>query len=544
MDIAYQVIQFFSFAINIALGIIVFFGRPKDRVRRYFVLFVFAIAFWILTLYFFYRLTDPVLVYEFGKLNFVFAELIFYFLALFVEVFPGENSSISRRRLWLISSWTAGLVLLTQFTPFVDRAELIDGPERSTVFGPLYPLFILHCVFFAVYSVVRLVRKYRRISAGDVRRYQITYFAIGWAFTVVLAIATQIIIPYFTGNYDFQNIGPAWTIFLVGATAIAIVRHRLLSLKVVAAEFFATAVILVYVIEVGYSRTLNEIVIRSAGLLITVFFAMLLIRSVRAEVQRREEVQKLAVDLRLANTKLAEMSDMKSNFISIASHQLRAPIGGVRAYLSMLRDGDFGKLGKKLDDVIDLNLDTLNHTLHVIETFLNVTRIEAGKMDLNREPVDLCVMTREIYRELALSASRKKIRLVFSCPQKSALVRADKEKLRNVVFNLIENALKYTEHGTIKTTIVIGPKRVELRVTDTGIGIAPEEVLKLFAKFVRAGGGLKISHGSGLGLYIVKTLIEAHGGEAFVESPGVGKGSTFGFRLPAGRQGMAAGKVR
>ncbi len=164
-----------------------------------------------------------------------------------------------------------------------------------------------------------------------------------------------------------------------------------------------------------------------------------------------------------------------------------------------------------------------------------MTRIEAGKMDLNKEPVDLCPMTRDIYKELALTASRKKIRLVLSCPQKIAMVRADKEKLRNVIFNLIENALKYTERGVIKTTITGDPKHVVMRVTDTGIGIAPEEVPQLFAKFVRAGGGLKISHGSGLGLYIVKTLIEAHGGTAFVESPGTGKGSTFGFRMPVGK---------
>ncbi len=534
MEIVFQVIQFFSFAINIALGVLVFFGRPKARVRRYFVLFVFSIAFWILTLYFFYQLTDPTVVYELGKLNFVFAELIFYFLALFVEVFPEENHAVPQRRFWLISLWTAALVVLTQFTPLVDGAEIIKGLERVTVFGPLYGLFIVHCVFFAVYSILRLVWKYRRLSAGDMRRLQISYFAIGWVFTVVLAIATQIFIPFFTGNYDLQNVGPAWTVFMVGFTAVAIIRHRLLSLKIVAAELFAMAVVLIYVVEVGSSRTSAELALRISGLVVTVFFALQLIRSVRDEVRRREEIQKLADDLSIANEKLEELSEMKSNFVSIASHQLRAPIGGVRGYLSMLREGDFGKLPNKVHDLLDLNLDSLNHTLHVIETFLNVTRLEAGKIDLQKVPVDVCAMVRDIYKELKLTADRKRIRLVVSCPVKRVPLKADKEKLRNVLFNLVENALKYTERGTIKTTVVPG-RTVEVRVTDTGIGIEKEEVPKLFAKFVRAGGGLKISHGSGLGLYIAKTLIEAHGGGVFVESPGPGKGSTFGFRIPAGR---------
>ncbi|MEK7073066.1 MAG: ATP-binding protein [Patescibacteria group bacterium] len=455
------------------------------------------------------------------------------FFLLFAYFFPQRSDKFR--------TWKGILVLLPSVavcflvaTPLnVVEIRLVDW-GTDFIPGPLYPIGILYLLVYLGLAAVHFIRSLRQTTSILVRR-QIKVLLLAIALQTFSMIFTNALLPILFNYTQASVIGPASSLFFVLLMTYAIIRHHLLNVRVIATELLVILLGFLAFIGLFSPASVADAFLRAISFFTTVGFGLLLVRSVYQEVHRREEIQRLAEDLRIANVKLQELSEMKSNFISIASHQLRAPIGGVRAYLSMLREGDYGKLGKKLDDVLDLNLDTLNHTLHVIETFLNVTRIEAGKMDLNKEPVDLCIMTREIYKELALTASRKKIRLVFSCPQKNAMVRADKEKLRNVLFNLVENALKYTEHGIIKTTINVGSKRVEMRVTDTGIGIAPEEVPKLFAKFVRAGGGLKISHGSGLGLYIVKTLIEAHGGEAFVESPGVGKGSTFGFRMSAGK---------
>lgn len=245
----------------------------------------------------------------------------------------------------------------------------------------------------------------------------------------------------------------------------------------------------------------------------------------------KKKVAEATAELRVANVRLEELNEMKSNFVSIASHQLRAPIGGIRSYLAMMKDGDLGPTTPKQREVIQMNMEELRHMLAVIQMFLDVTKMEAGKIELERKPADLKTMAAEVIAELAESAKRKGLEL------KTALaavpkVSLDAERMRNVVINLIENAIKYTEAGSVEVSLRRTNGRVEFRVKDSGIGIAPDEIPKLFAKFVRAGGGFKVSHGSGLGLYIVKTLVEAHGGEAFVESPGVGKGSTFGFRLP------------
>lgn len=455
------------------------------------------------------------------------------FFLLFAYFFPKRSDKFR--------TWKGILILL----PSLAVCTLVTTPlnvvevrlaEWGTDFipGPLFPIGILYLLIYLGLAVIHFVRSLRRTADVLVRR-QIKVLLAAIALQTFSMIFTNALLPILFNYTQASVIGPASSLFFVLLMTYAIIRHHLLDVRVIATELLVILLSFLAFIGLFSASSAGDAVLRGISFFTTVGFGVLLVRSVYQEVHRREEIQRLAEDLGKANAKLQELSDMKSNFISIASHQLRAPIGGVRGYLSMLREGDFGKLGRKVDDLLDLNLDTLNHTLHVIETFLNVTRIEAGRMELVKEPADLCAMTRDIYKELALTAHRKNIRLVFSCPQKNVLVRCDKEKMRNVIFNLVENALKYTERGTIKTTIVPGPKRVEVRVTDTGIGLAPEEVPQLFAKFVRAGGGLKISHGSGLGLYIVKTLIEAHGGEAFVESPGTGKGSTFGFRMPAGK---------
>lgn len=246
----------------------------------------------------------------------------------------------------------------------------------------------------------------------------------------------------------------------------------------------------------------------------------------------KKEVARATMDLRSANAKLEELNEMKSNFVSIASHQLRAPIGGVRGYLSMLRDGDYGRLPHKPQGIIEQSMTALDHTLRVIEMFLDVTKMESGKIEIARKPTNLLEVVHDVERELADSAERKGLRLTTKLPATLPTLSFDTEKIRNVIFNLVENSIKYTEEGSVTIVVRKTKDAVECSVTDTGIGIAPEEVPKLFAKFVRAGGGFKVSHGSGLGLYIIKTLIEAHGGTVFVSSPGEGKGSTFGFRLP------------
>lgn len=237
-------------------------------------------------------------------------------------------------------------------------------------------------------------------------------------------------------------------------------------------------------------------------------------------------------EVREANEELKRLDEAKTNFVSIASHQLRTPVSGVRGYLSMMFEGDFGELNDKQKEVAEMNLANLERLNKLIDTFLDVTKIEAGKLVLEKELCDMSEIVAEVLGEFDHQVSVKGIELTFKQPEKGSAVMCDPERIRHAVANLIDNAIKYTPEGSIEVSMEIRENKELIKVKDTGVGLKPDEANHLFEKFVRASGGSRINaNGSGLGLYIVKKIVEGHDGKVWVESPGEGRGSTFYIEL-------------
>ena len=252
-------------------------------------------------------------------------------------------------------------------------------------------------------------------------------------------------------------------------------------------------------------------------------------------------VTSLAVDkvlvydeLRDANDKLKSLDKLKTEFLSLAAHQLRSPLTAIRGYTSMLLEGSFGHVDDKQKEAIDRVFQSSTHLTSVVEDLLNVSKIEAGGMKYVMAPFDFEKISHDLATDLSITAEKKGLKLTFDTDKKPPYtVNGDMEKIRQVVLNIIDNAIKYTPTGSISVLL----KKVEslgvcrLEVTDTGMGISPEEKEKLFGKFSRGEGGKTNTGGSGLGLYLAKQIAEAHGGHIAIDSPGVGKGSTFSIEL-------------
>jgi signal transduction histidine kinase len=246
------------------------------------------------------------------------------------------------------------------------------------------------------------------------------------------------------------------------------------------------------------------------------------------------KVQEANEKLKEANEHLKQLDNAKSEFMSIASHQLRTPLSGIMGYLSMLTEGDYGRFTSEQGEVFVNLLDATRRLIRLVNVFLNVTRIEAGRFQLDLAPVEIQKMIEEEIAELELSAQRKHLRLVFHPPTRPVpSVLADSDKVRDVIINLVDNAIKYTEEGEITITLAVRDPGVVISVKDPGVGIEPKEASRLFQKFVRGSGIARIQpDGSGLGLFIAKKVVESHGGKIWVESEGLGKGATFYFSLP------------
>ena len=249
------------------------------------------------------------------------------------------------------------------------------------------------------------------------------------------------------------------------------------------------------------------------------------------ELVRRMEVTNK--ELGEANEHLKELDQAKSEFVSIASHQLRTPMTGIMGYLSMIVGGDFGKIDPALNKVLDSLLDASQRMIRLINLFLDVTKIESGKLVLDKQPIQLEDLIDKELDVVMKLAKDHGLKLVYKRPKVALPKLVIDDKITDVVLNLVDNAIKYTPKGSITVTSEREGDWVHVKVQDTGRGLDPKEAKNLFNKFVRGYGIAQVNpDGSGLGLYVARRIIEVHGGKIWVESDGVGKGSCFQFTLP------------
>lgn len=249
-----------------------------------------------------------------------------------------------------------------------------------------------------------------------------------------------------------------------------------------------------------------------------------------------EENRRVLLQLQHSNTKLKALDETKDDFISMASHQLRTPLTSVKGYLSMVLEGDAGKLTPTERKMLSQAYISSQRMVYLIADLLNVSRLKTGKFIIDAVPTDLSQMIDEELGQLVESAESRSLTLKFKKPAKFPKLMLDETKTRQVVMNFIDNAIYYTPSGgTIKIELIDKPGVIELRVVDNGIGVPRAEQHHLFTKFYRAGNARKARpDGTGLGLFMAKKVIAAQGGAIIFEST-EGKGSTFGFTFSKSR---------
>lgn len=237
-----------------------------------------------------------------------------------------------------------------------------------------------------------------------------------------------------------------------------------------------------------------------------------------------------------------QVSQMKNDFVSHVSHELKTPLASITAYSEMLADGeaDDEETRNEFYSVIQNQAKRLNR---LIEDILNISRIESGLIKVSKEPASLTMLIEEQLQMIRSYAEEKNIKVMGQKPIVFDQVRVDKDMISQVIVNLLSNAVKYTQAGgsvRIQTEVDEIARLVRVTVADTGVGIPEDEVGHVFEKFYRVGANKKQAKGTGLGLNLVKQIVEkVHGGRAFVTSK-VGEGSTFGFELPLAKAETAA----
>ncbi|MEI8249068.1 MAG: HAMP domain-containing sensor histidine kinase [Candidatus Taylorbacteria bacterium] len=284
--------------------------------------------------------------------------------------------------------------------------------------------------------------------------------------------------------------------------------------------------------------TIKDQIIDGVLLALLILFGGFLIQSVIKEVKQREKIEKLASDLETANIHLTELDRQKSEFVSFATHQLRAPLTAMKGYASLILEGDMGPISEEVKQAVSRIFDSSKTLANIVDDYLNLTRIELGTMKYAFDTVDLKAMVDDVIGELGPNLKRQGLDFSFTtedlADQWDWRVTADRDKLKQVIANIIDNAIKYTPQGFVHVSLSYDKPRHKFifKVEDNGIGIAPETLPLLFNKFSRAGNANKANiKGTGLGLFVAKQIIDSHHGIITAASPGEGKGATFTVEL-------------
>ena len=254
-------------------------------------------------------------------------------------------------------------------------------------------------------------------------------------------------------------------------------------------------------------------------------------RDISARKIAEEEIKTRTEELAAANTRLKELDSLKSEFVSMASHELRTPLTGIIGLTQTLMSKDIELDEQERDRFLGIIESEGKRLGTLLADILDLTKIETGVADISLEDTDINKLIRETVGFIPVPEN---VKVNVLLPEdRSVCARADHDRLKQVLLNLIDNAVFY---GGSPGTVTVGVRkfdhRVQIDVSDTGPGMNPDELSRVFNKFYRSRAAKKVkSQGSGLGLTIAKNIIEAHGGEIWVKSE-PGKGTTFSFTIP------------
>lgn len=248
----------------------------------------------------------------------------------------------------------------------------------------------------------------------------------------------------------------------------------------------------------------------------------------------RNEISRATRDLRRSNRELHQLDEVKNDFLSIASHQLRTPLTSIKGYLSMVLDGDAGEVTPLQRQLLEESFTSSQRMVALIEDFLNLSRMQTGRFSIDRRPINITDVVREEVDNLRSTAETRALQLQLivgkDIPEK---ILADEGKIRQVVMNLIDNAIYYSRpEKRIQVRISRDGANIRYVVHDKGIGVPKAEQPRLFTRFYRARNARQQRpDGTGVGLYLAKRVVDEHGGDMIFRSV-EGEGSTFGFTLP------------
>jgi len=483
----------------------------------------------------------------FGVLNALISVLSLYFVYVFVDK---KDISWKLRGLLLLL-----LLPLLFFLPTSRNLPMFDLPNCQAIEGNYYINYYYGLNFFVfIWILVYGIHKYIQ-EKTDFRR-QILLLVVGIEFFLLSFFVSGFLASYLTeigypNAFEVEQYGLFGMTVFVFLLGMLIVKYKAFNIKLLAAQALVAAIIILIASQFAFIQNPINRILTGITLVIVSTFGWWLVRSVKEVDRQREELE-------VVNKELDRLDKAKNEFINIASHQLRTPITVIKGVVSMIQQGDMDKLPveskKKFYDGAMIKCQKLEEIINDILNATSLTNNKFNVMDRAAEDVDIRDFFEKMIEGFKIETLGRGIDLTIGELDASVpVIQGQRKYLEEAFSNLITNAIKYTpsekKTNDIRdtragaATIMIGSKRdgdnIIFSVKDNGIGIAAEEIPNLFKKFYRAKNATAMyTDGTGLGLFIIKEIVQGHGGDVWVESE-LGKGTTFFIKLPIKQVGKA-----
>jgi len=392
--------------------------------------------------------------------------------------------------------------------------EAIEGPLWTYVYAVelLYVLYILSLLFFN-----RTVDK----SSANSRRY-----FVGGIVTFLVLFSLGNITGSITLDWSIAQYGifgmPIMLGFLIYQAGTDVQQsNKLLVIRLLSVALLVLVGSLIFISDIDLTHYILAIT------LIPLSIAFLFLeRSVRSEIEHRRRIVEMANDLRHIN-------DQQSNLMHFITHQIKGFFTKSRNIASMVLDGDFGKYDPEIQKMLKMSIENDDRGVALVQELLNATNLKRGTVQYNMVTVDMREIVTEAVEMVELSAKTKGLDYSAVLPDIPVLVRCDIAFIKQSLRNVVDNAIKYTPSGVVKVTLSVEKGFAVVRVFDTGVGFTDEDRIKLFTEGGRGSQSRKMNvESTGYGLYIVKNVIEQHGGHVDAVSEGPNKGSVFMLALP------------
>ena len=515
--------------IALLIGFFVFFNGPKLLLNRLLLAIATSFSLWTFAnLISWTNIHSDVLLFTwsfFGPLNALLAVFCVYFIYVFLEKKDAP--------LWLKGVFVALLAPVFALAPTVHSLSgfNITNCDAFGFEGQLYELYYQSLGFLAIAAILfLLVRAYRCAAKG--LRAQIVLMGVGIISFLLLFFGIGYLSSYLTTigvftDSELEMYGLFGMVIFMAYMGVILVRFKTFNVSVIAPQALVVALVILIGAQFTFIRSTTNLVLTSIALILTGVIGIVLIRSVKREIEQRKRIEELAKDLEKSNKQQIIL-------IHFITHQIKGFVTKSRNIFSMIKEGDCGPVPESMRSMVEEGFRSDTKGVNTIQEILNAANIKNGKVEYKKEPFDLKALVDEIAGDLRGNAEAKGLSLVVETGTEPLFYPGDRVQLTNAIKNLIDNSIKYTLKGEVQVSLAQEGKAVRFMIEDTGVGITPEDMQHLFTEGGHGANSVKVNvESTGFGLYIVKNIIEAHGGKVWAESEGEGKGSRFIAELPA-----------